>query len=540
MKKEDKNSILGHIEILPRKHQLVEFDMTFKAIVSEVNERQQEELWVDSNGNINFTAIKREAGVMGSGGFNFYSVKKGKCIRIPSKENILLIAAVLELSVEETEELLRIGGFSLYPKNLREFIVYIGLNNACSLEEIQTKLEQYGYRERSSLSRVEYIESDKIDIKRLSKFFKAKCKEKHLLPKKVFLNAGLVHSNQDMDKNNYYYNAFMGMKETVTYLMPIQCISLFNALKLNKEEQSQYAKILLNSGIFRQPSKEYSELVQLIKEENEMSSSNHCYPDDINNLSVFTTVVKGKAEKLKWWEIDDYIKMHFNEIRSFATYYQQLLEYNSYKSVSAFTRKYSLSERSHYDYVAGFSIPTITHLTSIALLMPKLSEYIYKTMLKKGGQNVFVENEENIVLNITYVLINIKEENEILFGKAFTILEDTLYVDTECIGSFSEEIFEWYLDMCKILTRKLLAYIKDYNIDSEKKTMIILDKLQKGRQKIMDKPLAILIQRLSEQWENGFINNLIDILLENYGFDENSNLIQSLLLNNKEGDYDRF
>lgn len=536
MNYKDIDFILHNIEIFSGKSRLKEFDKAFKEIVRESNRRQQEELWVDSNDNINFAIIKKEAGVIGSGGFNFCSVKKRKCIRIPSKENILLISAVLELSVEEAEELLRSAGYLLYPKNLREFIIYTGLNNVCTLEEIQTKLEQYGYRERASLSRVEYIESEKIDIKGLSKYFKAKCKEKHLLPKKVLITAGLIHPNEDMDKNNYYYNTFMGMKETITYLTPNQCFSLFSSLKLNKDDQNEYINVILNSGALSDFSKEISELVQLINKKEEVELCNYNYPNDINNFSVFTTVIKNKAEKLKWSEIDDYIKIHFREIRSFATYYQQLLEYNGYKNINEFIRKYNLSDRSHYDYAAGFSIPTLTHLTSIALLMPKLSEYIYKALLKKSGHNVFTENIYNIVITLTYKYLNTKEDNEILFGKVFTNLEDILYVNNECIDSFSEEIFTLYLDMCKLLSRKFIAYIKDRDINIEKTSLLIIDKLQKGRQKIIDEPLGCLIFKIIVKWKNDHINDLVYILKEYYGFDENSYLIKSLLFGNKEGD----
>lgn len=68
-----------------------------------------------------------------------YQIFSGK--RIPSREKLLCILIGMKLFLPETQQLLKLAGYApLYPKNVRDSIVISGLQNACSVMEINELL----------------------------------------------------------------------------------------------------------------------------------------------------------------------------------------------------------------------------------------------------------------------------------------------------------------------------------------------------------------------------------------------------------------
>lgn len=61
--------------------------------------------------------------------------------RKPSRDSLLCICIAMNLSLEEVQSILKIAGLAmLYPKNKRDSIVIIGINNKRSVSDINTVL----------------------------------------------------------------------------------------------------------------------------------------------------------------------------------------------------------------------------------------------------------------------------------------------------------------------------------------------------------------------------------------------------------------
>ena len=66
-------------------------------------------------------------------------------VRNPSRDSLICLCCAMELSVEETQSLLQIGGFaSLYPKNKRDAIIINGINSILSVAKINENLYDNG------------------------------------------------------------------------------------------------------------------------------------------------------------------------------------------------------------------------------------------------------------------------------------------------------------------------------------------------------------------------------------------------------------
>lgn len=68
-----------------------------------------------------------------------YQILSG--VRKPSRDSLICICRAMELSIEETQEILKIGGFApLYPKLKREAIIINGIGANLSTSKINEKL----------------------------------------------------------------------------------------------------------------------------------------------------------------------------------------------------------------------------------------------------------------------------------------------------------------------------------------------------------------------------------------------------------------
>lgn len=66
-------------------------------------------------------------------------------VRNPSRESLICICRAMELDVDETQYLLRIGGFAeLYPKNRRDAIIINGISTNLPVAKINENLYDNG------------------------------------------------------------------------------------------------------------------------------------------------------------------------------------------------------------------------------------------------------------------------------------------------------------------------------------------------------------------------------------------------------------
>ena len=68
-----------------------------------------------------------------------YQIFDGR--RKPSRDSLLSICIAMELSLDETQQMLKAGGFApLYPKNQRDVIIIKGIQNNLSVAQINEHL----------------------------------------------------------------------------------------------------------------------------------------------------------------------------------------------------------------------------------------------------------------------------------------------------------------------------------------------------------------------------------------------------------------
>ena len=68
-----------------------------------------------------------------------YQIFDGR--RKPSRDSLLSICIAMELSLDETQQMMKTGGFApLYPKNKRDVIIIKGIQNNLSVAQINERL----------------------------------------------------------------------------------------------------------------------------------------------------------------------------------------------------------------------------------------------------------------------------------------------------------------------------------------------------------------------------------------------------------------
>jgi hypothetical protein len=73
----------------------------------------------------------------------YYQIRKGT--RTPSRDKVLSLSIGAGLSVKETNRALELNGSApLYPKNRRDIIITVGINQHASLIDINILLDKYG------------------------------------------------------------------------------------------------------------------------------------------------------------------------------------------------------------------------------------------------------------------------------------------------------------------------------------------------------------------------------------------------------------
>jgi hypothetical protein len=461
---EEMTDIYGDIaqklsRLVTSEKRLEQFNETFHRILHE-NAKNSDYKVISSDGVVHIENLKRITDRIGTGSIDFYRKEKnartgeitGRCVRLPSKDMLLLISVCLELDPDTVSSLLSAAGFSNYVKNLKEFIIFCGLNNIRSIEDVSAKLFQHGYREQDALMSVAYKDMTNAMLS-FSAYFDSVCASRELDKKDVLERAGLISPTQDPEINKYYNSAFYGQKTVRITLRHDQLRRLFSALRLHYEEQTAYMDFLEKLGIIGEDDVEI--LLAGVKEDISISrtdllTAGASFPD-IGDNSVFTQYLATQLSYLRWEQLDEFILESFGTIRSFAVFYEQLIRFEGYKNISQFCSAFSLSAKSHYNYVAGISLPTLSTLTATAFLLEKMTVQIYNTLLKKAGKYIFDCDDDSAVYLLAKELLLNKKKDRRLFGDLFDCVE-TLVRDGRLSGP-DDDLQLLYLEMTKILSR---------------------------------------------------------------------------------------
>lgn len=484
---------------------LEQFNEVFHKVLRDNAKNSDYEL-IGKDGVVNIENLKRITDRIGTGSIDFYRKERdpltneitGRCVRIPSKDMLLLISVCLELDADTVSSLLLSAGYSNYVKNLKEFIIFCGLNNIKTVDEISAKLFQHGYREQDALMPVAY-KDDTNAMESFSAYFDALCTAKALDKKEVLERAGLISPTQDPEINQYYNSAFYGQKAVKITLRHDQARRLFTALGLDYEERTTYLDFLLKLDIIGEDDAEL--LLAGVKEDisrAEIQAASSKYPD-IGDNSVFTQYLSTQLEYLRWEHLDDFIRENFGTIRSFAVFYEQLIRYEGYKNVSQFCSAFSLSAKSHYNYVAGISLPTLATLTATALLFKKMTVQIYNTILKKAGKHVFDCDDDSAVYLLAKELLLAKKTEKILFGDLFDWTER--FVVYRQLSGPIDDLRLLYLEMSKILSRYLTAWLKLHRVELEDKTLKALRAAQEPGADDAAAPFSDVFRGVAEAFE---------------------------------------
>lgn len=505
---------------------LTTFDETFHIIVQEYAADNLLFALVNEDGSIQIENIKRMTDKLGMGTLSFYSPTEDKCVLIPTKDTILLMALAIGLQPRDADRLLISAGYGTYMKNLREFIMYNGLENRMTIDEVREKLIQYGYRENAALETVEY-KPKKSSVKAFSSYFKQLCQMKGLSEKKVLEKAELVSSDLDAEQNRYYYSAFNGTKAGQVVLEYLQAVRLFEALKLSDDERLNYTKFLRNYDVINEKDKKllYEWIQEGIKKEQEVWHSEK--KAHVMEKSVLTQQIASGMKNIKWDKMDEFIDDHFGYIRSFALFYQQVLKFEGYDSVTKFCKAFKLSDRSHYSYLDGSSVPELSHLTAIACLMKKMTIQIYNTLLKKAGKLAYEEAEESAIYIIAKSFLLSKTEQVVMFGPLYNFVESLVMGQEEnLVRVRREELSRLYFEVSKIVSRNLLAYVKESNAPANDEEITYIKSLTMESGKEMKINFSKLVAKVASRWEEQTIHEFKGILKNRLGFKEDSYLLR--------------
>ena len=529
-------------EILPKlggvmtnEERLRLFNQTFHEVLAE-NAENVNCLIVDEDGNIRIENLKRITDKLGMGSLDFYRKERdeatqriiGKCIKIPSKDMLLLIAVCLELDTDAANLLLRAAGYGNYLKNLQEFIIFCGLNNIKSIDDVSSKLFQYGFREQAALMTVSY-HSDKDIIKKFSDYFVRLCDAKGYDKKKILNRAELVSAQLDPEQNKYYYNAFYGQKSVKIVLDHAQVMRLFKALKLSINEKMDYLGFLLELDVIHEDS--VKTLLDAVNADAyaDAGGNGAANPQSIDHNSVFTQYITNSMDHLYWDQLDGFIEQIFGSIRSFAVFYSQLILYEGFRNVADFCSEYELSTKSHYNYVLGITLPELTTLTAFSFLFKKMTIQIYNTLLKKAGKYIFDNNEDSVVYIIAKELLVNKQNDTPAFGDLYDFTEFSVATPEHNKEYLYEDLEVLYLELVKIVSRNLLGYAKTSGLKIRAADMSILKTLA-------EKLVKSSVINYSEFFGGLFasdgavrVRGFMDILKDKLGFSDDSPLMIRLM-----------
>ena len=300
------------------------------------------------------------------------------------------------------------------------------------------------------------------------------------------------------------------------------------ALCLDREEILEYIDFITELGAITR--EERGRLARSLRDNGfEASEAQRAEYPLVDRKSVFTQQISTRMERLDWGDLDDYIGETFESIRSFAVFYEQVLRFEGYRNVLEFCRSFSLSEKSHYNYVAGITIPEQIPLTIFAFLMKCMTLHIYNTLMKKAGKISFNIEEDSAVYILATELLGIQQKSDCLFGSLFDCTEEILRrFRAETPGKI-DELEELFAEMCKLLARNVLAF--------EAKKKMKLDAADDGFKKLSEKgtagqenPFFDLLAGRIAVWQPKAREEFSGLLTEKFGFSRESGLISRICL----------
>lgn len=478
---------------------------------------------VDENGLLdltNFSAAIDKLDML----YDIYDNKEKRFFRLPSKELLLLAAVGLDM-YDDLDVLLESAGYNRNMKNLHEFIIYSGLCNYKSLDDIREKLMRYGFRGNKAIDSehlFDYVGEQSPE--ELRDYFEELAKRKSKKVKNVLVEAGLISPKWDVTRNRYYSESLSGGRLGPVILTKEQCIRLFEALNLDKNEQLAFMEVLINGHYIIDSDVE--ELQFMVTNEscelltNPIKSS---VAVGVNDKSIYTTLFNKTVEKLKWEDLDDFIIKNFGQVRSFAVYFDSVFKFEGEK-VIGFADRTGLKKTALYEYKNGMCLPEFGYLTLIASMMTKMNSTIYRTLLKKAGKLEFGEYNESPLLVIMIELLNQKEGEDLTFGPMMDVIEH-LMVDAPELVNNCHELYATY-DLGRQVVFEVLSKDKELP-ESVRKYFKELGK--KKNKEVVDHLAGMSKQLLACPCMDEKASHYTRELLKNrYGFEENSIVVKAL------------
>jgi hypothetical protein len=482
----------------------------------------------DSNGHIRkagvlnyplFTLLIDRTGI----GTQIFSKKRNKFIAIPSKEYILLAIVAFDM-YEDKDEILNAAGYKGYVKNLNEFIISVGMNNFKTLSEIRKKLIEYGFRGEKATDYELHYEPDKRDCNRKFNLILTKYLKGNKQTEKVANDSGLISLKYDPSKNSYYYNAFTGANNKPFKLTNEQALRLFTAMDLNLDEKREFSLELISNKFIYEDEEE--ELLVLVEEGNtgliKTPTRDKSSKVDVNDVSVYTRSIESVISTIDWEDIDDFISKTFGSIRSFAVFFQDIMDSED-TSIPELKRRFGVPDSQLYHYVKGIGLPSFARLSVLVTMFPSMTQFKYLQLVKKAGAFEFGENSETPLMMIVNTLLE-STSDEVLFGKLFDTFEWLIENDQE-IPALFVDISEAYIYQCSIIASFFLG--KGTRVDIGEELLEIMKKLKKMKVKDLTTLSLIIIEKSPVMTIDQY-RTLQEVLLDNFAFDRDSALLVAI------------
>lgn len=115
-------------------------------IEKNAEEFQSEPLYVVLNKILKEKGLKKSEAVARSGLNRIYGYQIFSGKRLPSRDKLLALCFGLQLDLEQTNRLLKVGGFAeLYAKNKRDSIIIFGISSGKSIFAVDEILFENGF-----------------------------------------------------------------------------------------------------------------------------------------------------------------------------------------------------------------------------------------------------------------------------------------------------------------------------------------------------------------------------------------------------------
>lgn len=116
-----------------------------------------------------------------------------------------------------------------------------------------------------------------------------------------------------------------------------------------------------------------------------------------------------------------------------------------------------------------------------------------------------------------------------MFGRLYNFVENLVMGQEEnFVGVRREELNRLYFEVSKIVSRNLLAYIKESNAPANHEEITYIKGLTMESGKEMKINFSKLVAKVASRWEEQTIHEFKGILKDRLGFEEDSYLLRVL------------